>query len=110
LLKDLELARLSLHDKQKVPIPEIEVPENASIVDNVGNVSLLEWLDEDSENEKITLVQSKKKKKKQVKTMLKHPTCEIPIRRSRRNTPFVYRKVEGQELPGPGLNCKKKYR
>jgi hypothetical protein len=36
----------------------------------VASIPLLEWIDDDSENETFTLVQSKKKKKKQVKFSL----------------------------------------
>jgi hypothetical protein len=61
----------------------------------------LEWLDEDSENEQFTLVMSKKKKKRQKKLMLKNPVGHAPIRRSKRVTPSIYRKVGGQENPDP---------
>jgi hypothetical protein len=64
LLKDLELARFSLLNKTKVVVPDIEVVQNESLEESVGNVPLHEWLEDDSENEKFTLVQSKKKKKK----------------------------------------------
>jgi hypothetical protein len=94
-LKDLEVARHTLQVKQKLPIPNVDEVDIINKDSNEGNVPLLEWLDDDSKNESFTLVQSKKKKKKQVKFILKHPVGEPPIRRSKRSTPSVYKSVRG---------------
>jgi hypothetical protein len=61
----------------------------------VASIPLLEWIDDDSENETFTLVQSKKKKKKQVKFSLEKSVEKPPIRRSLRTIPSVYRRNMG---------------
>jgi hypothetical protein len=94
-LKDLEVARHTLQVKQKLPIPNVDEVDIINKDSNEGNVPLLEWLDDDSKNESFTLVQSKKKKKKQVKFILEHLVGEPPIRRSKRGTPSVYKSVRG---------------
>jgi hypothetical protein len=59
---------------------------------NNCDVPLLEWVDADSEEEKFTLDQSKKKMKK-VRASLGSSEYESPIRRSSRTTPSVYRQI-----------------
>jgi hypothetical protein len=97
LLKDVEIARHALYKKQSRPLPDVE--EVAQSPKEIGNeeVPLLEWLDDDSENEKCTLVQSKKKKKKQVKLSLEKSVEKPTLRRSQRTAPSVYRRDGSQE-------------
>jgi hypothetical protein len=62
LMKDLKIARHAL-DKEKCALQlDPSGPCVAEVVDK-GVVPLLQWLDNDSEPESFTLVQSKKKKK-----------------------------------------------
>lgn len=56
-------------------------------------IPLLEWVENDSELEHFTIVQSRKKKKKSRK--LENPTKEVQVRRSKRCTPSVYREKGG---------------
>jgi hypothetical protein len=63
LLMDIEVARHALYKKQANPIPILEESDKSESKEVISDVPLLEWIDEDSENEKFTLVQSKKKKK-----------------------------------------------
>jgi hypothetical protein len=96
LMKDLELARHVL-ERPKVNVPskidgEIENDESGHI-----DVPLLEWLDEDSEAESFTIVQSRKKKKKQAQFLLENPVLTLPVRRSQRTAPSIYRSRGGQE-------------
>jgi hypothetical protein len=101
LLKDVEIARHALYKKQSRPLPDVE--EVAQSPKEIGNeeVPLLEWLDDDSENEKCTLVQSKKKKKKQVKLSLEKSVEKPTLRRSQRTAPSVYRRDGSQESSNP---------
>jgi hypothetical protein len=84
------------------------VTDSVTIEAELDSVPLLEWLDDDSENEKFTIVQSRKKKKKQVKLCLECLVEEPPIRKSKRLTRSLYRKVGGQEPPHPGMKSKRK--
>jgi hypothetical protein len=68
---------------------------------------MLEWTEEGSKTEQFTLVQSKNKRKKRL-SLLENPVKMHPIRRSSWITPLVYRKIGGQENPGPILNLKSK--
>jgi hypothetical protein len=64
IMKDLEIARQAM-DRSKLvehPINEETEVENSTECFEVGN--LLEWIEEDSESESFTLVQSRKKKKR----------------------------------------------
>jgi hypothetical protein len=94
ILKDIEVARHAL-DKKKIVAPiqdvECEIPRKIS---NNSDIPLLEWLDEDCEEEKFALVQSTKKKKKKLRTSLGFTEKEPPIR-SCRTTPSVYRQRRG---------------
>jgi hypothetical protein len=65
---------------------------------NYDGIPLLEWVDDDFENEKFTLVQSKKKKKRHIRFSLENSVEKPPVRRSRRNTPSVYRDIGRQEI------------
>jgi hypothetical protein len=69
-----------------------------------------EWLDEDSELESFTLVESRKKKKQRVK--LENLAKNLELRRSKRTNPSVYRRSREQENPitphGSPINTKKK--
>jgi hypothetical protein len=65
LLRDIEIARNALKNPKLIVE---EVVEESQLLENIGEagaVHLLEWLDEDSEDEQFTLVQSRKKKKMQ---------------------------------------------
>jgi hypothetical protein len=84
-------------ERPKVNVPskidgEIENDESGHI-----DVPLLEWLDEDSEAESFTIVQSRKKKKKQAQFLLENPVLTLPVRRSQRTAPSIYRSRGGQE-------------
>jgi hypothetical protein len=89
--------------KSKMVVPPInegpEVECNLEIIE-VGN--LLEWTEEDFELESFTLVQSRKKKKSQLRKSLKNSGMKNPLRRSSRITPSIYREGGGQENPAPG--------
>jgi hypothetical protein len=58
-------------------------------------------LEDDTEDEKCTLVQSKKKKKKQIKLSLEKLVEKPPLRRSQRTAPSVYRRDGSQESSNP---------
>jgi hypothetical protein len=77
-----------------VPDQEIE-SEIPMTIENDKDVPLLEWLDEDSDEEKFILVQSKKKRKRKVRTSLGSLEKEPYIRRSSRTTPSGYRQIGG---------------
>jgi hypothetical protein len=77
-----------------VPDQEIE-SEIPMTIENDKDVPLLEWLDEDSDEEKFILVQSKKKRKRKVRTSLGSLEKEPYIRRSSRTTPFGHRQILG---------------
>jgi hypothetical protein len=99
LMKDLELARHALEKRKEVEIKSLDVygetPENIDQTE----ISLLEWVDEDSEAENNTLVLSKKnKKKKQAQLKMESSGVGVPMR-SKRTTPSVYRNKGGQEIP-----------
>jgi hypothetical protein len=92
ILKDIEVARHALDKKETViPIHEVE-SEIPTSVSKDNEVPLLEWLDEDPDEENFILVQSKKKLKKKVRTSLGCLEKE-PYIRSTRTTPSVYRQV-----------------
>jgi hypothetical protein len=90
-MKDLELIRKALDSSKLVEPPtndETEVENNMKSVE-VGN--LLEWIEEDSESESFTLVQSRKKKKNQLRRSLENSGINSHLRRSSRITPSIYR-------------------
>ncbi|TVU05124.1 hypothetical protein EJB05_48275, partial [Eragrostis curvula] len=109
LMEDLEIARHTLDLKKASCTSSSDVPSssNDNITDltiNSDNVSdkntmLLEWINEDSEEESFTLVQSRKKKKKSNSPVMRISDRPIPLRRSQRSTPSVYRDKGGQENP-----------
>jgi hypothetical protein len=74
----------------------IEKPELIS-----KDTPLLQWLDEDSESEQFTLVQSRKKKKRQSITLLSNQGQAETLRRSKITRPSVYRTRGVQENPEP---------
>jgi hypothetical protein len=108
IMKDLEIARQAL-DRSKLVEPlineETEV-ENSMKCIEVGN--LLEWIEEDSESESFTLVQSRKKKKRQLRKSLEKLGMKNPLRRSSRITSSIYRGKGVQENPSPGDRKSKK--
>jgi hypothetical protein len=63
LMKDIELARLTLENvkKDKTLDPNVVIEEPTMINDEIP---LLQWLDDDLESEQFTLVQSRKEKEK----------------------------------------------
>jgi hypothetical protein len=77
-----------------VPDQEIE-SEIPMTIENDKDVPLLEWLDEDSDEEKFILVQSKKKRKRKVRTSLGSLEKEPYIRRSSRTTPSGHMQLGG---------------
>jgi hypothetical protein len=73
----------------------------AEINDGEGDIPLLKWVEEDSESEQFTLVQSRKKKKKHTQKLLENPVS-LNLVRSQRIVPSVYRNKGTQENPvGP---------
>jgi hypothetical protein len=108
IMKDLEIARQTLDMSKLVehPINEETEVENSTECVEVGN--LLEWIEEDSESESFTLVQSRKKKKRQLRKSLKKSRMENPLRRSSRITPSIYRGKGVQENLAPGDRRSKK--
>jgi hypothetical protein len=64
LLRDIEIARNALKNPKLVAEENADESHQLDTVVDVGEVPLLEWLDENSEAEQFTLVQSRKKKKK----------------------------------------------
>lgn len=111
ITKDLELARHNLGNKTKKVIPQ-EVDDLDADFPGDNNIPLLEWVNEDSEEEKFILPQSRKKKREQNK--LKKSVVigssgrqiNAPARRSKRTTPSVYRVNDGKEIPGPAKRNK----
>jgi hypothetical protein len=100
IMKDLECARQAL-DKvkfKKCPEPCDEIIPTDSIVNE--EVPLLEWVDNDSEAEQFTLVQSRKKKKRNC-AWLENSARELQVRRSKRTTPSLCRDKGGQENSAP---------
>jgi hypothetical protein len=63
LLKDLEIARHALKNLKMLIDENLDEPHQLEAIPEVGEIPLLEWLDEDSEAEQFALVQSWKKKK-----------------------------------------------
>jgi hypothetical protein len=68
------------------------VADSVDIKNKMDSVPLLEWLDDDLENEMFTVVQIRKKKKKQSKLLLELPVDVHPVRSCKRVTHSVYRK------------------
>jgi hypothetical protein len=62
LIKDLEIARHAL-EKPKNSVNEGKSEEEDSTLVPISSIPPLEWIEEDSEEERFTLVQSRKKKK-----------------------------------------------
>jgi hypothetical protein len=99
IMKGLEVARHSLKsiNASKFNVSNVQkAQENDEIA---SELHLLEWIDDDSEAEQFTLVQSKKKKKRQSVHRLEKPIKREPLRRSKRIVPLVYRDKGGQENP-----------
>jgi hypothetical protein len=95
LMKDLKIARHAL-DKEKCALQlDPSEPCVAEVVDK-GVVPLLQWLDNDSEPESFTLVQSKKKKK--VSVGQGDSLISTPLRRSKRIVPSKYRDRGAREI------------
>jgi hypothetical protein len=91
IMKDLEIVRHALDKSKRVPILD---PNSLVHVDEVApkdDIPLLEWLENDSESEQFTVVQSKKKKNLKSQILLENSVKSILIRRSKRTTPSVYR-------------------
>jgi hypothetical protein len=67
LIKDLEIIRHALYASKEKMLPHVNevMEENPNI--EMDEVPLLEWLDDNSERESFTLVQSRKKKKGKLK-------------------------------------------
>jgi hypothetical protein len=107
IMRDLELARHALDKQKTVEIldPNDSIPEEEIAVK--VEFPMFEWIEEGSESEQFTLVQSKKKKKRK-QTLLENPSKVQPIRRSSRTTPSVYRKIGDQENPDTSLGSKPK--
>jgi hypothetical protein len=95
-MKDFEVAR---HALEKVKKKEIVNPNEIEerLATQTGEIPMLEWIDEESEGEQFTLVQSRKKKKKQVHIQLESLVKGEPVRRSKRTAPSVYRNKRSQE-------------
>jgi hypothetical protein len=108
LLKDIELAQHALQNVKFVdaPVKEMECEESEEV--QPDDVPLLEWLDDDEENEQYTLVQSRKKKKKALRTQVELPVGEIPIRRTSRTTSSLYRRGQEQQHPTPRKKTKQR--
>jgi hypothetical protein len=106
LLKDIELARHALQNIKVVDVlmKEMECAKSEEVQHE--EVPLLEWLDDDEENEQYTLAQSRKKKKKVLRTHLELPVGEAPVRRSSRATSSLYKRGEEQEHLAPGKKSK----
>jgi hypothetical protein len=97
IMKDLEIARYALDKSKESPIPN---PNSMVHVDEMipkEDVPLLEWLENDSEYEQFTVVQPKKKKNLKSQSLLEDSAKGVPIRRSKRTTPSMYRGRGGQE-------------
>lgn len=100
IMKDLEVARHNLDGKQKKVVND-KGKEQPVTESDINQIPLLEWINEDSEEENFILVQSKKKKREQKK--LKNSVSKatgmnstnMPARRSKRTTPSVYRSYGG---------------
>lgn len=108
MMKDLELARHKLDDKNSKLANNLLIEEKNIRDSEPDQVPLLEWINEDSEEENFILVQSRKRKKEQrkLKNSLSVNSCRkdniIPTRTSKRTTPSLYRVNVGQENPDPG--------
>lgn len=106
IMKDLEVARHNFEDKQNNVKNDKEEGQPV-IGSDADQIPVLDWINEDSEEENFILVQSKKKKREQNKlknSVSKEPginTTNMPARRSKRTTPSIYRSCSGQENPGP---------
>jgi hypothetical protein len=101
IMKDLEIARYALDKSKESPIPN---PNSMVHVDEMipkEDVPLLEWLENDSEYEQFTVVQPKKKKNLKSQSLLEDSAKGVPIRRSKRTTPSMYRGRGGQEGSAP---------
>jgi hypothetical protein len=102
IMKDLEIARHALERVKKRDIidPNVMLEQEEPALDDASN--LLEWLEENSEAESFTVVQSKKKKKRKSITLLGKSAKDIGVRRSKRTTPLIYRgKGEQKDLALP---------
>jgi hypothetical protein len=64
-MKDIEVARHAIDKVKEILVPDSNevVAEPVAILDEIP---LLQWLDDDSESEHFTLVQSRKKKRQSV--------------------------------------------
>jgi hypothetical protein len=56
ILKDIEIARHALENVSQKKVPDIEVVSEQPILNNPREDPLLEWLEDDPENEQFTLV------------------------------------------------------
>jgi hypothetical protein len=94
LMKDIEVARHAINKVKKIPMPDpIEFVNESETIAN--KIPLLQWLDDDSESEQFTLVQSRKKKKRQ--SVVPLPSLgQVESLRSKRNGPSVYRTRGGK--------------
>jgi hypothetical protein len=101
LMKDLEVARHALDKTKERVYPELNKELHEEDSKPTDDIPLLEWLDDDSEAESFTLVQSKKKKKKQDHLRLEHLVAHPLIGRSRRSTPSVYRNKGSRNILTP---------
>jgi hypothetical protein len=99
LIKDLEIARHALYASKEKMLPHVNevMEENPNI--EMDEVPLLEWLDDNSERESFTLVQSRKRKKRKIKTPMGNPLGGDHVRRSKRTTPSLYRNVGDKKNP-----------
>jgi hypothetical protein len=61
LMKDLDVARHALDKTKEIVLPELNMELQEEESKPPDGIPLLEWLDDDSEAESFTLVQSKKK-------------------------------------------------
>jgi hypothetical protein len=106
MMKDIEIARHVVDKTKEKNCAIVDELEDECCNEKIG-VPLLEWIEEDAESESFTLVQSRKKKKNQVK--IKHETQESknPLRRSKRTTPSLYRNMEGRKIFSRLLNINK---
>jgi hypothetical protein len=94
IMKDLEIARATLNKNKIVPCPDN--CEEVKPVDEIQQeVPLLEWIENGSEAEHFTLVQSKKKRNK--KSQLENSVRDVQVRRSKRTTPSIYRDKGSQK-------------
>jgi hypothetical protein len=98
IMKDLECARHALDRSKNCEIVDPNDGIEQEALDAYDGKLLLEWK-ENSESKSFTVVRSSKNKRNKAK--LKNLVVAIPIMRSMRSTPSVYKSMGDQENPAP---------